>query len=611
MLRPKSLQQRLSIFMLLPVALLLILMGFAGFIYAREILLSQWQEAAVLKLQRAAHQVDMRLNRIKELVRMFHNTTENQRSESFHLWVLEQLQQQEGVATARLRWNHDQSPQAVLGDKNTVKRPHMAGRQGMGSRRMQRMRHFHRGQIREITPPRYDASIENETVFLVSDLIDENGQSVGQLEVAIKFDFLIENIKDSGWWQSHKAFLIDNTGKILAGTMPEGRGSLLDSADDLEKATFEAIKTSRFGTVAGKGHPPSEVSGYYRLEEAPWNLVLIAPGKEILAPIIHFRLYYFIVGAGFVLLILILIRSVTGKTVTAIKEVSGQADRIARGDFGKPLPIKSRDEVGELTHNFNTMVSQLKERLQLKEALNLAMEVQQNLLPQKMPQIEGFDIAGKSVYCDETGGDFYDFIDVCCEESKQLGIAVGDVAGHGISAALLMATVRAFLRSRVTHPGSISDVVTDVNRLVVNDTDETGQFMTLFYLILNPTEKSLSWVRAGHDPALLYDPRQAKIVELNGEGAALGISDKVEYQENTITGLENGQVLLIGTDGLWETQNASGEMFGKERLKALISRHAERSAEEILASVIDSLAAFRNSARQEDDITLVVVKADI
>lgn len=104
MLRPKSLQQRLSIFMLLPVAVLLILMGFAGFIYAREILLNQWQEAAVLKLQRAAHQVDMRLSRIKELVRIFHNPAVEKSSDSFHLWVIEQLQQQEGVAMVRLRW---------------------------------------------------------------------------------------------------------------------------------------------------------------------------------------------------------------------------------------------------------------------------------------------------------------------------------------------------------------------------------------------------------------------------------------------------------------------------------------------------------------------------
>jgi sigma-B regulation protein RsbU (phosphoserine phosphatase) len=612
MIRPKSLQRRFAIFMLLPVALLLILMGFAGFIYAREILLNQWQEAAILKLERAAHQVDMRLSRIKELIRMFHNTAVSQVPESFPLWLIEQLQQQKGVAVVRLMWNQDDPLLSFSRDKKNIKMPRMDGRQGMmGSGHMQHMRHFHRGQIRELTPPRYDASIENETVSLVSDLIDENGQSVGKLEVVIKFDFLIENIKDSGWWQSHKALLIDNTGKILADTMPERRETLLESGDELEKATFEAIKSSRFGTVLGKGHPPSEVSGYYRLEEAPWSVVMIAPGKQILSPIVRFRLYYFLVSAGFIMLILILIRTVTGRTVAAIRRISQQADSIARGNFGKPLAVKSRDEVGELTYSFNTMVSQLRERLQLKEELNLAMEVQQNLLPKRIPRFEGLDIAGKSVYCDETGGDFYDFIDICCEKSQQLGIAVGDVAGHGISTALMMATVRAFLRSRVTHPGSISEVVADVNRLVVNDTEETGQFMTLFYLTLNPAEKSLSWVRAGHDPAFIYDPKQGKIAELNGNGAALGISEDAQYQQNSINGLEKGQVLLIGTDGLWETQNTSGEMFGKERLKALISKHAGRSAEEIITLAIDSLAAFRDSARQEDDITLVVVKAEI
>jgi sigma-B regulation protein RsbU (phosphoserine phosphatase) len=393
--------------------------------------------------------------------------------------------------------------------------------------------------------------------------------------------------------------------------MPEKRETLLESGDKLERATFEAIKSSRFGTVLGEGHPPSEVSGYFRLAEAPWILVMIAPGKQILSPIVRFRLYYFIGGAGFIVLILILIRTVTGRTVADIKKVSQQADRIARGEFGQALAVKSRDEVGELTRSFNTMVSQLKERLQLKEELNLAMEVQQNLLPQKVPKIEGFDIAGLSVYCDEIGGDFYDFINVSCGESQQMGIAVGDVAGHGISSALLMATVRAFLRSRLTHPGSISDIVADVNRLVVNDTEETGQFMTLFYLTLNPAEESLSWVRAGHDPAFIYDPQQGKFAELNGYGAALGISGDAQYQQNSINGLEKGQVLLIGTDGLWETQNTSGEMFGKERLKDLISKHAGRSAEEIITLVIDSLAAFRNSTRQDDDITLVVVKAEI
>jgi sigma-B regulation protein RsbU (phosphoserine phosphatase) len=250
------------------------------------------------------------------------------------------------------------------------------------------------------------------------------------------------------------------------------------------------------------------------------------------------------------------------------------------------------------------MVPELEERVKMKQALDVAMEVQQNLLPQKIPKIEGLDIAGRSIYCDETGGDLYDFLEVCCRSSDQIGIAVGDVSGHGISAALLMASVRAFLRSRVTQPGKASEIVTDVNGLLTSDTNDTGQFVTLFYVEIVPVDKTLSWVRAGHDPAFFYDPIADKCVELQGKGVALGIDENIEYQENIKTGLAKGQILLIGTDGLWEAQNNSGEMFGKERLKALIRQYKHLSSEELIQSIIDSLKEFQGSVKQEDDITL-------
>ncbi len=186
---------------------------------------------------------------------------------------------------------------------------------------------------------------------------------------------------------------------------------------------------------------------------------MIAPGNEILSPMVRLRMYYFVIGAGFIFLILLLIRLVTRGTVSSIRDISQAADKIARGDHADPLPVKSQDEVGELTRSFNTMALQLEERIRLKEALDVAMEVQQNLLPTEMPRVKGLDIAGRSIYCDETGGDLYDFLEVCCRNSDQLGIVVGDVSGHGISAALLMATVRAFLRCRVTQPGGIAEII--------------------------------------------------------------------------------------------------------------------------------------------------------
>ena len=159
--------------------------------------------------------------------------------------------------------------------------------------------------------------------------------------------------------------------------------------------------------------------------------------------------------------------------------MSGAALKLSQGDFGEMLPISSQDEVGELTGSFNTMLVQLKERMQMKQAINLAAEIQQNLLPQIIPKAPGFDIAARSIYSDETGGDFYDFLDIAGRTGgTRLGIVVGDGSGHGVSAALLMTSVRAYLRCRVTIPGSLSETISDVNRLVVHDTQETGYFMT-------------------------------------------------------------------------------------------------------------------------------------
>jgi len=611
MIQTRSLQQRHSIFLILPVTVLMLFIGFAGFLYARNLILSQWQEAAVLKLQRAAHQVDMHLARVKELIGIFHRAPEGRDGSNLQFWAIEQLKRQTGVDHVHLTWTNNQAShddlsndQMQFGSRTSKGRHPMRAGQGM------RMRRFHRGRIREITPPRFDEDSDHETVSLISDLNDEAGKSIGRLEVVLDFEVLIINIRESGWWQSNRAYLVNDNGRILTSTVSDKRDTISGSSDTLERKIVQAMQTSSYGTLRGEGYPPDRVSGFYKLLEAPWTLVMIAPGKEILAPIIRFRMYYFICGTAFIFVIVLLIRFVTGRTVADIKQVSKAADKVARGDYHQTLPVKTRDEVGELTISFNTMVHQLKERMQMKEAMNLAMEVQQNLLPAEMPVVKGLDIAGQSIYCDETGGDLYDFLELCCRNSDQIGIAVGDVSGHGISAALLMATVRAFLRSRVTQPGSLSEIINDVNRLVAHDTRETSQFMTLFYAEIDPSEKSISWIRAGHDPAMLYSPDTDTIEELMGKGVALGVDGGSEYQGQIIKGFSQGQVLLIGTDGIWETQNESGEMFGKERLKALIRRYAHLSSKKMITSIIEELQAFRKSAKQDDDITLAVIKID-
>ena len=121
-------------------------------------------------------------------------------------------------------------------------------------------------------------------------------------------------------------------------------------------------------------------------------------------------------------------------------------------------------------------------------------------------------------------------------------------------------------------------------------------------------EKMLRWVRAGHDPALFYDPDADEFKELWGDGIALGIDSHFNYQENVVQKLSSGQILFIGTDGIWEARNGMGEMFGRDRLKDLIRKYAAHSSDSISTAVINAIKTFQGSARQEDDITLVVVK---
>jgi sigma-B regulation protein RsbU (phosphoserine phosphatase) len=588
------------LFLFLPVAALLIGMGIIGFVYARNSLLTQWREAAVLKLQRAAHDVDMRLSRPLKWLEMYNDTGGEHFDEHTQEWILEQLRQQEGVVRVELDRVDDEVNEPML-------HMHMQHHGGQGSM-MHSMMRFHRARIAEITPPRYDSLLQHETVSIISELHDKNGAKLGHLEVVIRFHYLLENLGAAGWWQSRRAFLVDNTGKVLICTDPDRR-QLGENNDPVELATLKAIKKQRSGTILGQGHPPDEVSGFYHLEEAPWSLVMVAPGKAILAPIVKFRKFYIVGGSLFVLLILLLIRVVTGRTVSSIKDVSSAAESVAQGDYSALLTVRTEDEVGQLKQNFNTMVSQLQERIKLKEELNLAMEVQQSLLPQRSPHIEGFDIAGQSIYCDETGGDYYDFIEFPELGQGHIGVAVGDVAGHGIAPALLMTTVRAFLRSRVlTQPEDLAEAIADVNRLLCIDTAETGNFMTLFFMLIDSSIRKVRWVRAGHEPAMIYDPSSDSFDELHGRGIALGVDETYSFEEQIRELWSDSQIVLIGTDGIWETANPQGEEFGKKRLMEIIRQHKNRSSEQIVQAITEALAGHRETAPQQDDVTLVVIK---
>jgi sigma-B regulation protein RsbU (phosphoserine phosphatase) len=244
----------------------------------------------------------------------------------------------------------------------------------------------------------------------------------------------------------------------------------------------------------------------------------------------------------------------------------------------------------------------------LRRSLDLAKEVQQNLLPAKDPQFPGLDIAGKSIYCDETGGDYFDFFDDAGTDTPKYGVVIGDVSDHGIPSALLMASARAFLRQRTALSGSIADIVGDVNRQLTQDVEDTGRFITLFYLQIDMPNRRLSWVRAGHEPALLYDPAADRFEELSGEGIALGVDGDWQYAESKRDDLRDGQIILLSTDGIWEARNPQDQMFGRKAVTDIIRRHTHATAANIQDALLAELSQFQQGVAPADDITLVIIK---
>jgi serine phosphatase RsbU (regulator of sigma subunit) len=282
--------------------------------------------------------------------------------------------------------------------------------------------------------------------------------------------------------------------------------------------------------------------------------------------------------------------------------------QVGQGNLDAKVEISRGDEIGVISDQINAMVRDLKEQDRIKRSLYLAQEVQQSLLPHVYPRSDNLDIAGKSIYCDETGGDYYDFIISENDENQRISIAVGDVSGHGIASALLMAAVRSSLRQRSSLPGSIGRILSDVNRQMVKDVEDSGQFITMFYLTIDPIQKALQWVRAGHDPGIYYDPHSDRFEDLYGQGAALGVIENYNYTEYSKTALEKGQIIFLSTDGLTEARNHKGEMFGKEPVYNIIRENAASSANDILDAIFKSFNRFVEDTKLEDDITLVVVK---
>jgi PAS domain S-box-containing protein len=239
-----------------------------------------------------------------------------------------------------------------------------------------------------------------------------------------------------------------------------------------------------------------------------------------------------------------------------------------------------------------------------EEQFQVAREIQQRLFPKSAPKVSGFDIAGASHPAEATGGDYFDYLPMLHD---RIGVLVGDVTGHGVGPALLMAETRAYLRVLAGRREDVGEILTRANGILAEDVGG-DRFITLFLARLDPEARSMTYASAGHPAGYLLDA-QGKIKQgLPRTGMPLGIRPQTLYTTSASIPLESGDLVLLVTDGIEETTSPEDAFFGSERTLEVVRSHQGKSAKEIVDALYGAVRAFAQGAPQADDVTAIVIK---
>ena len=238
----------------------------------------------------------------------------------------------------------------------------------------------------------------------------------------------------------------------------------------------------------------------------------------------------------------------------------------------------------------------------IENDLEQAARIQKNLLPKENPRLEGYDISGLNVPCYEVGGDYYDFVPI---DADRLGIVIADVSGKGISASLLMASLRAALLTEVHPRYEITQMAARLNDFLFKSSG-LSSFITFFYSELDRRSGELRYVNAGHNPPFVLSAR-GQLSALGSSGFPLGMFAQATYESGAVR-LGPGDLVVLFTDGIPEGRNAQGEDFSEERLKSLVLNHRDLSAAQLSQKIIGDFQSFATGTEPCDDITLVIIK---
>jgi sigma-B regulation protein RsbU (phosphoserine phosphatase) len=348
----------------------------------------------------------------------------------------------------------------------------------------------------------------------------------------------------------------------------------------------------------------SAVLGIVFGQRADWSE--LAMSVLIVLLIILFLVEVVSLGAG-----IKLTRTITG----AVHELYEGTLHVREGDFAYRIPVKGDDQLGELSNSFNTMTENLgrlivvaKEKERLESELAIAREVQNQLFPKDVPYTKSLELKGVCNPARMVSGDYYDFMSL---PHGDLAFAIGDVAGKGISAALLMATIQSTMRTQLSSlngssgtPLSAAKMVGTLNRQLYATTSPE-KYATFYFALYDERSHALTYTNAGHLAPMLL--RGSEMQMLDSTGTVVGAFPVAVYEEKTVT-LERGDVLLAYTDGIVEPENVYGEMFGEDRLKDLLVKYAKADSAELIARTMEAVVQWTGAGELQDDMTMVVVR---
>jgi len=450
-----------------------------------------------------------------------------------------------------------------------------------------------------------------------------DGRRLGTIVVDVTLGGLGQFLKSLPISEHGQVFIVDGEGMAVAASEGSVSSAALERLPlgQMESPAARAVAAELGMDAVLKNAGLASESRRIQLPEGParitiapftphkgieWRIITVVPESAFMGDAAEAQRRSLMVAGLVALGGLVLAVGAARGLARPLVSIADHVRRVGSGDFDARLDLRAARELVDVSSELNRMAGGLKQRLELEQSLAVAMQVQQSLLPQGPPTAAGLDVAGRSRYCDATGGDYFDFIDVPPLPGGRTMIAVGDVMGHGIGAALLMATARAALRSHASLDADLGGLLTRVNAVLARDARH-GKFMTMLLLVADPSQGSFRWASAGHDPPIILDPVRGW-VETDGGDLPLGVMEDVTYQETGVSGLSAGAVIVIGTDGIWEAKNPRDDGFTKDRLRAVVAANASAKAETIVGAVERALDGFLEGRAIQDDVTMVILR---